>query len=63
MYENIVYERVGEDIGVLKIDQEKDLNVMNSDTILDLQRFINEQLPSEDIKVLVITSTFQPYPT
>lgn len=55
MAENISFEIVKDKIGLLTITREKVLNVMNYDTVKELQKFINEQLPNEDIKVLIVT--------
>ncbi len=55
MYKNLSYEKIKEGIGLLTINRKKVLNVMDLDTVKELQKFINEQLPNEDINVLIIT--------
>lgn len=55
MYENILYEQVQEGIGLLKINREKVLNVMSLETVTELREFIDNDLPEEDINVLIIT--------
>lgn len=55
MYENIAYEQIRDGIGLLKIDREKVMNIMSLETVTELKKFIDEQLPNEDVRVLIIT--------
>lgn len=55
MYQNLSYEVLKKNIGLLIINREKLLNVMNLETVRELNSFISERLPGENIKVLIIT--------
>jgi len=55
MFEHILYEEIKDRIGLLKINREKALNALNLQTVSELNKFINEQLPGEDLRVLIIT--------
>lgn len=53
-YEYIEYEKDG-DIGILTINRPKALNVLNWDTLRELGNFVENDLPEEDLRVLIIT--------
>ena len=55
MYENIAFEQVEKGIGLLKINREKVLNVMSLETVTELKKFIDEDLPNENLNVLIVT--------
>jgi enoyl-CoA hydratase len=57
MLENISYEEIRRGIGLLKINREKALNVLSLETVDELNKFIDKQLPTEDIRVLIITGS------
>ncbi len=57
MFENIIYEEIKPGIGLLTINREKVLNVLNLETVSELNKFINKQLPAEDIRILIITGS------
>ena len=52
---NIKYEMYSDNIGVITINREKSLNVLNLQTIQELWEFIYSDLPDKEINVLVIT--------
>ena len=55
MYEDLLFEKDDNGVGVLTINRERSMNVLNPDTIVQLHKFATEQLPEENIKVLVVT--------
>ena len=55
MYKDILFENEHNGIGVLTINKERSFNVLSLKTILELEKFVNKQLPDENLKVLVIT--------
>ena len=57
MFEHILYEEIKDRIGLLKINREKALNALNLQTVSELNKFINEQLPGENLRVLIITGS------
>jgi len=57
MFEHISYEEIKDRIGLLKINREKALNALSLQTVSELNDFINEQLPGEDLRVLIITGS------
>ncbi len=57
MYESITYERVKDYVGVLRVNREKVLNVISFEVASELERFLNEELSQEDIKVLIISGS------
>ncbi len=57
MFEHICYEEIKDRIGLLKINREKALNALSLQTVSELNKFINEQLPGEDLRVLIITGS------
>ncbi|NIS07396.1 MAG: enoyl-CoA hydratase/isomerase family protein, partial [Candidatus Dadabacteria bacterium] len=57
MSENIIYEQIKPNIGLLTINREKALNTLSLETVTELKEFIHNQLPKEDIRVLIITGS------
>lgn len=55
MFENINYSVESPYIGILAINREKVLNTLSLETVTELKEFIGNQLPNEDIRVLIIT--------
>lgn len=56
MYDNITFEIVKEGIGLLKIEREKAMNILSLETVKELRKFLDEDLP-EEIRVLIITGS------
>lgn len=54
-YEFIKYEKEDSGIGVLSINRPKALNALNWDTLKDLGNFVENDLPNEKLRVLIIT--------
>lgn len=54
-FEYISYEKESNDIGILTINRPKVLNALNWDTLGELRVFLEEVLPKEDLKALIIT--------
>ena len=53
--ENIKYELQSDNIGIITIDREKMLNVLNLETIQEFWDFIYNKLPNQKINSLIIT--------
>jgi len=54
-YEFIKYEKVNNSIGILSINRPKALNALSWDTLKDLGSFVENDLPNEGLRVLIIT--------
>lgn len=54
-FEFISYERESNDIGVLTINRPKVLNALNLDTLGELKVFLQDVMPKEDLKALIVT--------
>ena len=54
-FENIVYERESADIGTLTINRPKVLNALNQKTLSELRNFLEDILPKENLKALIVT--------
>lgn len=54
-YEFIKYEKIDNEIGILSINRPKALNALSWDTLKDLGSFVENDLPSEGLRVLIIT--------
>lgn len=54
-FEFIIYEREPEDIGILTINRPKVLNALNWQALRELREFLENMLPKEDLKALIIT--------
>lgn len=55
MFKNLKYEEVKKGIGLLTINREKALNVLNLETVTELGEFLENKLPGENIRSLIIT--------
>src|ERR1700730_13372051 len=53
--EFIIYERGPDDIGILTINRPKVLNALNRQSLRELREFLENMLPGEDLKALIIT--------
>jgi len=56
-YEYINFEKEPSGIGVLTINRPKALNALNWDTLKDLGSFVENDLPKEELRVLIITGS------
>ena len=54
-YEFISYEREPNSIGILTINRPHVLNALNWDTLGELREFLEDVLPKEELKALIIT--------
>jgi len=54
-FEFISYEREPNNIGILKINRPNVLNALNWDTLGELREFLEDVLPKEELKALIIT--------
>ncbi len=54
-FEFITYEREPNNIGILTINRPNVLNALNWDTLGELREFLEDVLPKEDLKALIIT--------
>ena len=54
-FEYISYEKEPNDIGILTINRPNVLNALNWDTLGELRVFLEEIMPKEDLKALIIT--------
>src|SRR3990172_9406321 len=54
-FEFIVYDREPDDIGILTINRPKVLNALNWQTLRELREFLEEVLPRENLKSLIVT--------
>ena len=55
MHKDLLFEKADNGVGVLTIDRERSMNVLNTDTIGQLHELVTERLPAENLKVLVLT--------
>lgn len=55
MYEDLLFEKEENGVGTLTINKERSLNVLSGRTILELGKFTAEQMPAENLRVLVVT--------
>ena len=56
-YEYINYEKEPSGIGIITINRPKALNALNWDTIRDLGNFLENDLPNEKLRALIITGS------
>ena len=54
-FEFITYEREPNNIGILSINRPNVLNALNWDTLGELREFLEDVLPKEELKALIIT--------
>jgi enoyl-CoA hydratase len=54
-FEFIVYDREPDDIGILTINRPKVLNALNWQTLRELREFLEDVLPKENLKTLIVT--------
>ena len=54
-YEFINFEKEDSGVGILAINRPKALNALNWDTLKDLGSFVENDLPKEELRVLIIT--------
>jgi len=54
-FEYISYEKEPNDIGILTINRPKVLNALNWDTLGELRVFLEDVMPKENLKALIIT--------
>ena len=54
-FEYISYDKRENSIGVLTINRPKVLNALNWDTLRELRKFLEEMLPGEELKALIVT--------
>ena len=54
-HEYIDYQKDGDRVGIITINRPKALNALNWDTIRDLGNFIENDLPKEELRALIIT--------
>ena len=54
-FEFIIYEREPDDIGILTINRPKVLNAINLQTLRELRTFLEDILPRENLKALIVT--------
>src|SRR5207249_6358931 len=52
---NLIFEKLSDDIGILKINRPEALNALNRDTLYELLHFLKNTLVKEDLKVLILT--------
>ena len=55
MYEDLLFEKDDNGVGVLTINKQRSMNVLSPDTIRQFHKFVTEQLPAENMKVVVVT--------
>ncbi|WP_099187533.1 enoyl-CoA hydratase-related protein [Tepidibacter mesophilus] len=53
--ENLFYEKINDNIGILKIDRAKYMNSLNKDTLIELDIFLDEIEKDKNIHVLLIS--------
>lgn len=56
-YEYINFEKESAGIGILTVNRPKALNALNWDTLKDLGNFVENDLPKEELRVLIITGS------
>ena len=54
-YEYINFDKEQNGVGIVTINRPKALNALNWDTIRDLGNFIENDLPKEELRALIIT--------
>lgn len=54
-YEFIIFEKESNDIGVLYLNRPKVLNALNWETLRELRNFLEDDLPKEELKALIVT--------
>lgn len=54
-FEFISYEREPNNIGILKINRPNVLNALNWDTLGELREFLEDVMPKEELKAIIIT--------
>ncbi len=55
MYEDLLFERADNGVGVLTVNKQRSMNVLSMDTIQQLNKFVTGELPAENVKALVVT--------
>ena len=56
-YEFINFEKEDNGVGILEINRPRALNALNWDTLKDLGNFVENDLPNENLRVLIITGS------
>lgn len=54
-FEFIIYEREPDDIAILTINRPTVLNAINVQTLRELRTFLEDILPRENLKALIVT--------
>ncbi len=57
MYKDILFENKESGVGVLTINKPRSFNVLSQETILELKKFTDDQMPDENLKALIITGS------
>jgi len=57
MYKDLLFENRENDVGILTINKPRSLNVLSQETILELEKFVDDQMPDENLKALIITGS------
>lgn len=57
MYKDLLFENRENDVGILTINKPRSLNVLSQETILELEKFVDVQMPDENLKALIITGS------
>jgi len=54
-FESIIYQREPDDVGILTINRPKVLNALNWQTLREFREFLEDVLPRENLRSLIIT--------
>ncbi len=57
MYKDILFENKESGVGILTINKPRSFNVLSQETILELKKFTDDQMPDENLKALIITGS------
>ncbi len=55
MYKDLLFKKEENGVGLLTINKERSLNVLSHETVLELEKFVDKQMPDENLKGLIIT--------
>ncbi len=55
MYNDFLFEKTDNGVGVLTINKPRSMNVLSSDTLLEFVKIMTEDIPGENLRALIIT--------
>ncbi len=55
MYDDFLFEKTDNRVGILTINKSRSMNILSSDTLLEFVEIMTKHIPSENIRALIIT--------